>query len=436
MLRCLVIAFARRLLRITMLRRHLLQSALASSLSGLASPSQARRPRIVLRSSWQTVNIGDIGHTPGVLALLEKYIPEAELYLWPMNVGGGVEAMLRKRFPRVTLTTDQQTIYGCDLLLHGSGPYLTAHRDVAAWRKDTGKPYGVYGITMAAAGDPGMKIMRNNGLDAYTKDLLDTASFVFLRDSVSLDVVKDAGVKCPIIEFGPDGAFAADLRNDATADAFLRAHHLEPGKFLCTIPNLRNAPYWRVKRGYAFDDAKHRRNEEMKEHDHAPLRDAITAVVRKTGMKVLVCPEDSTQMETGKELLVDPLPADVKEKVVWREKFWLTDEALSTYVRSAGLFGSEMHSPIMCIGNGIPAIVCRFKEQTTKGFMWRDIGLGDWLFDLDQEEELARVAPTVLAMAQDPTAAKAKAAKARAFAQQRQRDTMAVVRKALEQSLG
>ena len=72
-------------------------------------------------------------------------------------------------------------------------------------------------------------------------------------------------------------------------------------------------------------------------------------------MKVLVCPEDATQMAIGKEMLVDPLPEDVKAKVVWRDNYWLTDEALSTYVRSAGLFGMEMHSPIMCIGNGIPA---------------------------------------------------------------------------------
>ena len=43
-----------------------------------------------------------------------------------------------------------------------------------------------------------------------------------------------------------------------------------------------------------------------------------------------------------------------------------------------GLFGSEMHSPIMALSNGIPAIVCRFAEQTTKGIMC-DIGLGDWL---------------------------------------------------------
>ena len=60
--------------------------------------------------------------------------------------------------------------------------------------------------------------------------------------------------------------------------------------------------------------------------------------------------------------------------------------------------------------------------------MWRDIGLGDWLFDLDKPEELSRVAATALAIAKNPEAAKAKAAKARDFVHQRQRDTMAVVR--------
>ncbi|HEY1173036.1 MAG TPA: polysaccharide pyruvyl transferase family protein [Verrucomicrobiae bacterium] len=409
-------------------RRHFLGAAIAGALSGVSTfAAEKRAPRIVLRSSWQTVNIGDIGHTPGVLALLEKHIPEAEVSLWPSDVKNGVEEMLKRRFPKLKIVTKEDA-FKSDFLLHGSGPYLTAWRDVEVWKKVTGKPYGVYGITMAAAGDPGMKIMRNNGLDEDTRALLSGASFVFMRDSASLQVVKQGGVTCPIIEFGPDGAFAADVRNDETAIAFLKANGLEEGRYLCCIPNLRNAPYWRVKPGYAFDENKHKRNEEMKEHDHAPLREAIIAVVREAGMKVMVCPEDSTQMEAGKELLVDPLPADVKAKVVWREKFWLTDEAISTYVRSAGLFGSEMHSPIMCVGNGVPAIVCRFVEQTTKGFMWRDIGLGDWLFDLDKEEELKRVAPAVLAMAKDPAAAKAKAAKAREFVQKRQRETMGILK--------
>ncbi|MEA3209682.1 MAG: hypothetical protein QOE70_2739 [Chthoniobacter sp.] len=417
-----------------MKRRHFLARTTAAFTGATVFPNlfaaTKRAPRIVLRSSWQTVNIGDIGHTPGVLALIEKHIPDAEVTLWPMDTRNGVEEMLLRRFPKLRIVRDKQGAYECDFLLHGSGPYLTAHRDVAAWRSETGKPYGIYGITMAAAGDPGLKIMRNNGLDDACRALLNGASFVFLRDGLSLRVVKEAGVTSPIIEFGPDGAFAADVRNDEAAIAFLKAHGLEEGRFLCFLPNLRNAPYWKVKPGYAFDEAKHRRNEEMKEHDHAPLCDAIIAITRETPMKVLVCPEDSTQMETGRELLVDPLPADVKAKVVWRENFWLTDEAISTYARSAGLVSNEMHSPIMALGNGVPAIVCRFAEQTTKGFMWRDIGLADWLFDLDKPDELARVAPTALAIAKDPTAAKAKAAKAREFVQQRQRETMEILKKA------
>ena len=412
-------------------RRFLGSTLVAGLLVSVRAASLGRAPRIVLRSSWQTVNIGDIGHTPGVVALLEKYLPEAEVVLWPSTVADGVDAMLRRRFPRLVITTDRTTIDACDFLLHGSGPYLTAWRDVADWKNRVRKPYGVYGITMAPAGDPGMKIMRNNGLDAATRDLLNGASFVFLRDSSSLRAVREAGVTSPVVGFGPDGAFAADVRNDSTALAYLQAHHLNEGKVLCCIPNLRNAPYWRIKPGYAFDEAKHLRNLAMQEHDHAPLRDAMIAVVRETDLKILVCPEDSTQMSTGKELLVDPLPADVKARVVWREQFWLTDEALSIYTRSAGLFGSEMHSPIMCVGNGVPAVVCRFVEQTTKGMMWRDIGLGDWLFDLDDEGDRARIVPTVLALAKVPSAAKAKALQARAVVRKRQAETMATLRAAL-----
>jgi len=209
------------------------------------------------------------------------------------------------------------------------------------------------------------------------KDILSGAKFAFFRDSVSLEKAKADGVTCPVMEFGPDGAFACDVRDDAQATAFLQANALEAGKFLCCIPRLRWTPYWEI-RGTPMDaraNQRHARNEAMAEHDHAPLRDAIIAVVRETSLKVLVCPEDMSQMAVGKRWIVDKLPADVRGRVVWREKFWLTDEALSTYLRSAGMFALEMHSPIMCIGNGVPAIVCRFAEQTSKGVIWRDIGL-------------------------------------------------------------
>lgn len=367
-----------------------------------------RAPRILLRSSWQVVNIGDIAHTPGVLALLEKELPHAEVRLWASeDLTDEVIEMEHKRFPDLVIVKGQIDDHGnCsnkelddavnwgDFLLHGSGPFLVANEDVRRFTAKTGKPYGVFGITY-------------DGNEAE-REMLDGAKFVFFRDSVSLGKAQELQISCPIMEFGPDGAFSVDLRDDVKAEAFLSRHGLLEGQFLCCIPKLRWTPYWKI-RNSPFDPVRHERNEKMKEHDHAPLREAIIEVVRQTGLKVLVCPEDRTQMEVGKEMIIDLLPEDVRANVVWREQFWLTDEALSVYVRSAGLFGNEMHSPIMCVGNGIPAIVCRYAEQTSKGYMWKDIGLGDWLFDLDIEEDVSRVAPAVLHLAKNTAAAKSRA---------------------------
>jgi hypothetical protein len=406
-------------------RRAFLQSSFgAALLSALPTRgAEQRAPRILLRNAWQTVNIGDIAHPIGMLTLLEKYLPDARVRLWPSSVADGVKELLMRRFPKLTILNGAaaiaEAIKESDFFLHGSSSGFAAQADVARWRKETGRPYGVFGISFM-------------GGSAEAVELLSGAKFVFFRDSVSLELAKEKGVKAPVMEFGPDSAFGVtDVRNDEAATKFLSEHGLEEGKFLCCIPRYRWTPYWTIKKGRAFDAKKDRRNQEMKEHDHAPLREAITRIVRETAHKVLVCPEDKTQVVLGKEILVDPLPEDVKKRVVWKDKFWLTDEAVSTYVRSAGLFGNEMHSPIMCVANGVPAVVCRFAEQTSKGYMWRDIGLGDWLFDLDVEEQVRRIVPTVLAIAKDPAAAKAKVAKARQFVLQKQRETMGVLKRCL-----
>ncbi len=94
-----------------------------------------------------------------------------------------------------------------------------------------------------------------------------------------------------------------------------------------------------------------------------------------------------------------------------------------------------MHSPIMCIGNGIPAIVCRWAEQTSKGYMWRDIGLDEWLFDMDNEEEVVQVAPAIFELASNPIAAKEKVAEAQAYVQKLQREMTYTLRAELEKVL-
>jgi polysaccharide pyruvyl transferase WcaK-like protein len=406
-----------------MQRRTLLHTALLALGSTLAQ-GKDRAPRILLRSSWQTVNIGDIAHTPGVLAILEREMPEAQISLWPSDVSNGVQEMLQARFPKVKVIKKsevKQAFADHDFLLHGSGPSLVAQKDVERWAAETGKPYGIFGITFSRQGSTATQPSPES-VTAKTISVFNGAKFVFFRDSVSLELAKSLGCTCPLLEFGPDGAFATDLREEEAATAFLKQHDLADGQFLCCIPRYRFTPYWVIPAKKAkLDPVKDARNTAMREHDLAPLRQAIIEVVQQTQMKVLICPEDQTQMQIGKEMLYDKLPAEVQKRVVWRPNYWLTGEAVSTYLRSAGLFGSEMHSPIMCIGNGIPAIVCRWAEQTSKGIMWKDIGLSEWLFDMDQDADVAKVVPAVLAMAKDPAAAKekAKAAQQRVLAHQK-----------------
>lgn len=392
-----------------------------------AHEQMEKKKKILLRSSWQTINIGDIAHSPGLLALLERFLPSVEVRLWAMQTDRGVKEMIQKRFPTLQIidNNDSAAINAafkeCDFLLHGSGPYLVASKDIESWMVKTGKPFGVYGITLP-----------EDRIDDRIVWILNRSKFVFFRDTVSLELAKRRGVKAPIMEFAPDGAFACDLRNERAALEFLSENDLKKGKFLCVIPKYRRTPHWLIPGHTAkYNDSIDKRNQSMKEHDLKPYRDAIIEVVRKTGFKVLICPEDVTQVALGKEMLYDPLPEDVKRKVVWRDRFWLTDEALSVYLRSAGLFGLEQHSPIMCIGNGIPALLGRFEEQTSKGYMWYNIGLADWFFDSDDSAQVSRLTPTVISLATDRKAAKNKTRKAREFVENRQKETMAEIARLL-----
>lgn len=390
-------------------------------------------PHILLRSSWQTVNIGDIAHSPGVMHLLKKHIPKARVTLWSGRLDRGVDQLLQKNFPDIPQVQGrildngkasnaalQKAIDSADFLLHGSGPSLVATKDVAAWREHVRKPYGVYGITLSAVSDD-------------TRPLLNDARFVFLRDSISLKLAKSEKIQAPVVEFGPDGAFACHLRNEKKALAFLEQHGLEPGKFLCVIPRYRYTPYWKIRNRAMTetDKARDKINTKMKESDHKKVRDALIAFVRKTGMKVLVCPEDVSQVAIGKEMFVDKLPDDVKQHVVWRDQYWLTDEALSVYVRSLALLSMDLHSPIMAVANGIPAVYCYFAEQTSKPEMWEDIGLGFWRFDLDKEKDGKQITKAILAIAANPQEAKRKVNRAMELVQRRQRETMAIVAKQL-----
>ncbi len=331
---------------------------------------------LLLRSSWQTVNIGDIAHTPGMLALLERDLPSTAVTLWPNSLSAEVASLLRRRFPKleiaVTPAEREAAMTECDFALHGSGPGLVGWPEMEKWRA-TGKPYGFGGVTL---NDEELRVRR---------ELLSGARFIFCRDTLSLEALRKSGIPCPLMEFGPDATFNLDLRDDEEAEQFCKTHSLKRGEFACFVPRLRYTPYW--KDGRKSDPADVARKEAVnarwQEADHAKLRTAITQWVRETGLPALLCPEMTYQVPLLAPLLFDGLPDDVKPKVIVRQSYWLTDEAASTYARAAAVVSLEMHSPIIAIANGVPAIHVRQPTDTRKGQMWRDVGLDRWLFEVE-----------------------------------------------------
>jgi polysaccharide pyruvyl transferase WcaK-like protein len=391
-------------------RRHFLASSLAGVFAASSGRAAEAARRILLRSSWQTVNIGDIAHTPGMLALLEKHRPNDTVTLWPSGLNAEVEKLLMTRFPKLTIARKKEeqdaALAACDFFLHGSGPGLVGAAQAERARA-AGKPYGFAGVTLS---DDELKNHR---------ELLAGAKFVFTRDTDSLRAFQKADIKGPKAAFGPDATFMLDLRDDAAAEKLLKEHKLEPGEFLCAIPRLRWTPYWEIHPGTQKPNPERSAvNEAFAERDHAKMREALIAWVTEFKRKVFLVPEMTYEVPRLKPFLYDPLPKEIKPSVAVLDRYWLTAEAASVYAKAAAVVSFEMHSPIMAVAAGTPAVLLRQPTDTRKGQMWRDVGLENWIFEIDDRTG-KEIAERVVEIGKNLQAARNLANKARTFAHEK-----------------
>ena len=308
-----------------------------------------------------------------MLRVFEKYVPEAKLLLIDGEMHPPEKvALFRREFPDVDVVSLEEAIDRGDILIHGPRSGIGFHEEVDRWRR-TGKPYGYFGVTVTADLAPMI-------------DRLNQAEFLFTRETASLPLLAEAGVKGPVTGFGPDGTLAVQMRNEAAADELLDKHRLEKEGYICVVPRFRyTLNHWLLKgvQGAPEDEERWAYSSRYAEPDHAKLRDVIVRWVRETGLKVLLAPELRYNTEMFGPYLYDPLPDDVKPHVEQMETFWLPDTAASVYARARCVISLECHSPLIAIANGTPAFYVRQPEDTIKGQMYRDLGLGDWLFEID-----------------------------------------------------
>jgi len=391
---------------------------------------------IVLFYSWSFGNIGDIGITPGTLRLIERYIPEAKVTVVAYVARDQTEDYLKKRFPGCRVIGNpfasgepsprfrkelDEALAGADLVLYNSGMMLNYGYFDRDWNRSmrlavplvaaraAGKPYGIYGQSFECFEWPS---------DTFFRPLLSGAAFVFCRDTDSLEYLKSQRIDSPVMQFGPDGMFAFDIPDEAAADKFMKRHRLKPRKFITVT--IRSS----VQR---FVDKK-------READHmAKLRQMIATYVERTGEDVLICPEVIHEIEPARRLLYDRLSPEVLAHVRFKDDFWLPDEAYSVYRRARAVVSMEMHSVILAFAAGTPALHPRFVDCGRKAWMVRDVGVPEWLFDIDKQPAEEIIAE-LMAIHDDFDGALAKVEKAMTFVRKRQAETMAVVKRTLEKA--
>ncbi|MDX9710230.1 MAG: polysaccharide pyruvyl transferase family protein [Trichloromonas sp.] len=340
-----------------------------------------KEPVILIVSGWQSVNIGDIAHTPGLLHLIEQHIPEAKIILWKVGKSEMVVDLLKKNFPKVEIihgNPDNNMLIDsvmnvADLFIHGSGPYMVASKHIKKWMSLSDKPFGFFGVTFENPSNDVVQILKK-------------ASFIFPRDTESIQHLKKVGIEGKHVIFGPDATFALHIRDDNKAQDFMKKHSLKEKEFLCIVNRLRITPYWWAHPNYISEEEIKKRNEineKWKYDDHAKLCDAITYWVRNTKKPVVICPEMDYQLETWDELIIDKLPEDVKPFII-KHDYWLPDEAISLYQYAYSLISMECHSVIMALVVGTPVFYLRQPQDTIKGQMFYDLLLSRWVFEIEK----------------------------------------------------
>ena len=357
-------------------------------------------------------------------------------------VEGSLDAQSRPTTPELAKAWEE-----ADLYLSGSGSGFPASQHAVAFHRMTNRPVGVFGVstdpisgigegrepeggTLKQISTKALKLPSTH-LGPELRYIIDRSAFFFCRDSISRDYLKSQRVQTPVLEFGPDAQLGMTLRNDAKASAWLREHGLEDGKFICVIPRLRYTPYYKVNNvpRVPSDDVRDDINNRTTEKDHAKLRDMIISYVSSTRNKVMACAEMTYQVQMAKEVLVDPLPEAVRSKVVWRDTYWLPDEAASVYSKAEAVVSVECHSPLIALRNGTPGLYVRQPTDTCKGQMYHDFGANDWFFEVD-ETSGAELWSRLSAIHREPGRARAKVRSIMATVERSQQRMVAAVREA------
>ncbi len=390
------------------------------------------RPYLLLSTTGSASNIGDYGHTPSALRVLQREAPSgATVTVWPKRPFNDRElSFLRAAFPDfdhvdgelgpdgVPSTEElRAAMERAEVLVHGSGPSLLRAGEVAGWQTYTGRPYGFFGVTsdpllpsggmtladgtpyesggtLAELADHVAEFASVDRLSGVQRQVAHGASFLYCRDSLSEEYLCGQGCEA---EFSPDAFFGFDWADSSYADRLWASAGLDDRPVVAVVPRVRHAPYGRNNpNGPSAEDRRRLAESEANEdNDLGPVVALIVSLVRDRDLQVLLCPEMGHEVETAKEVVLPRLPEDVRASVKVVDDRWLPHEAFAVFGRCVAMVSMHCHSPFLAVVQGIPMVYHRLPTETVKGQMWHDIGLGDRVVESAWPDAAERLHDTV-----------------------------------------
>lgn len=225
-------------------------------------------------------------------------------------------------------------------------------------------PYGIAAQSFDAVEWP---------VDLVYRPLFKQARFLFCRDTDSLEYLRQRDLLNASSGFRPDSTFFFNGSDDAWAEAYLRKEGLESGGYMCVIGRFAES------RGPIAGAVTPQREQQQL----AKYKQLMEGWIEKTGLKVLICPEAKGEAPRLRERLYNILSPAAQQKCVCMDSFWNPDQACSVYRRSRLVVG-HMHTMVFALSVGTPVLHIPYAEAGRKSRMIADVGLADWLLDIDE----------------------------------------------------
>jgi hypothetical protein len=349
---------------------------------------QTERNRILLRTCWGTDTFGDLVSIPAICRLIQRFVPNTEVYIWPDKMNDDLRAMLEKNFTTLNLVTGKindsgepdtqelkEAFESADLFLYSPGTRKkidwastgmgieTRSLDYCQ-KKDL--PYVIYGL-----GD----IPETSEEQSAFINKMNSAALTFVTESISEGKIKNLKTKIENLKAGPDPLFAFDLKDDTGARHFLENNGLTDRNFVVVMSSQKD----HSEMGGSGPEEK--------------IVFLLENWINSTDHSILLIASAEEDADHFNKIH-ENLPEQIRSKVVLNDGM-LAPDLLSSIIDKARIAAAISAYPLYpALMSDIPIFHFTDLSSDSTGQIFLDLGLKDYvadLMDISAEELLAKL---------------------------------------------